>query len=581
MPYTITKSDFAKALYDESKTSAGGTYWQEAFKQNQQLYEQAQQAAQEGIEQVKSNLYDTESSYIKQQQNLYRQGEVAKYDYSKDYNEALAKAYQSSLENRANLLGSNVISGYKEKNLTAMDEALSQAYESSTKQFNKSIAGVEQTVGEGLSDTISGINKARKAAQSDISDISTNLDKVKSYLDTQNEALYKELQSEAGNMEKTLNAVNDYYSYLYSQYFKDAASLVGEKQNPFLNNPNMRKFLDEGVDEAGQTYYRLKSVDELSSIMYDTDDKGNLVLNQTGRDFYDQIMNYNPSDLYYEENGVITDKRRTDFNLNDFDTWLKGKDKELYNWLMGADAYNYNATGQKFGTFKEMLGLDANDYEYSFLERAGGMNAKQLSDIFDKFDEYNENISKAVDDFVYYLDNTDPRRVMDKTQKRYDEFKNDISKQMTNTLTDYKKVLGTLGVTEYNSLIDDFVAAIKSGDEKDLKDVQKKYDNAVRELNIKTSAGFGVGAAGGAVIGTAILPGIGTAIGALLGGTASAIAAREGNNNSAEKDKYSKELSAGYKKYAKQLQSGYYELVKGLVDGVRAVGTEQGDKTAK
>ena len=45
MPYTTTKSDFYNALYNESKTAEGGKYWSDVFKQNQQLYDQAQTAA--------------------------------------------------------------------------------------------------------------------------------------------------------------------------------------------------------------------------------------------------------------------------------------------------------------------------------------------------------------------------------------------------------------------------------------------------------------------------------------------------------------------------------------------------------
>lgn len=389
MPYTTTKSDFYNALYNESKTAQGGKYWSDVFKQNQQLYDQAQTAAKEGIEQVKQNLYNTENAYIAQQQALYRQGEQAKYDYSQDYNEALAKAYQSSLNQRAGLLGSNVISGYKEQNLSAMDIALDEAYKSYTKQFNQNIGNVEQTVGKGVTDTLTNINKARQGAQKDIEDITTNLETVRNYINKQNEALSGELMSEAENMEKTFNAIGDYYTYLYNQYFDKGVSKVDERDNPFLNNPEMRMmYLDEGVDEAGQPYYRLKSVDEMSSTFYDKDNEGKLTLNERGRKFYDQFLNYNPTDLFMrDDQGNLTTQKRTDFNVNDFSTWLKGKNEDLYNWLTSYDEYNSNVTGQKAGTFREMLGLKADDYTYSYLEHAGAMSEAEVTNMFSDVDK--------------------------------------------------------------------------------------------------------------------------------------------------------------------------------------------------
>lgn len=588
MPYTTTKSDFYNALYNESKTAQGGKYWSDVFKQNQQLYDQAQTAAKEGIEQVKQNLYNTENAYIAQQQALYRQGEQAKYDYSQDYNEALAKAYQSSLNQRAGLLGSNVISGYKEQNLSAMDIALDEAYKSYTRQFNQNIGNVEQTVGKGVTDTLTNINKARQSAQSDIEDITTNLETVRNYINKQNEALSDELMSEAENMEKTFNAIGDYYTYLYNQYFDKGVSKVDERDNPFLNNPEMRMmYLDEGVDEAGQPYYRLKSVDEMSSTFYDKDNEGKLTLNERGRKFYDQFLNYNPTDLFMrDDQGNLTTQKRTDFNVNDFSTWLKGKNEDLYSWLTSYDEYNSNVTGQKAGTFREMLGLKADDYTYSYLEHAAAMDRTAVDKMFKNFDTYNENINKAIKDFTADIDKLDPTKDFGTIGSKYNKFKDDIASQMTSTLNEYKKVLSSLGVTEFDNLIDSFTSAIKSGDSKDLGEVQKLYDEASRQLSIQHATGTGVGAVGGAAlgagIGSAILPGLGTIIGALVGaaavGTTTSLTAKEMNKD--ETNRYATELKAGYKKYAAQLQTGYNELVAGLINDLASKGKDS-DKTAE
>lgn len=290
-------------------------------------------------------------------QSNYLAGERAKAMAEESYLDAAAQAYQSSLGQRSNILESNLGQGYKQQALTDTDLALQEAYNTYMSKYAE---------------------KANEIASS----VAANASKF-------DEAV----ASEAEWMEKTGQSVEDYFKYLYNTYYTvDEESGVGvlnkdyESVNPFVQNEEIwGRYLKHPVTEKGEdtSKYMLKSPEELSAMLYDIDESGNRVLNTLGQDFYDMVMNYMPTPIY-DKNGKLV---RTDIEqAKSYSDYLQEKDKDLYDYLISSDLYNINTAGSKFGTFKELMGLDANDYEYSWLERAGGMSREEVDKLFGDID---------------------------------------------------------------------------------------------------------------------------------------------------------------------------------------------------
>lgn len=291
-------------------------------------------------------------------QSNYLAGERAKAIAEESYLDAAAQAYQSSLGQRSNILESNLGQGYKQQALTDTDLALQEAYNTYMSKYAE---------------------KANEIATS----VASNASKF-------DEAV----ASEAEWMEKTGQSVEDYFKYLYNTYYTvDEESGVGvlnkdyESVNPFVQNELIwGRYLKHPVTEKGEdtSKYMLKSPEELSAMLYDIDESGNRVLNTLGQDFYDMVMNYMPTPIYDKKGNLI----RTDIEqAKSYSDYLQEKDQDLYNYLTSSDLYNINTAGSKFGTFKELMGLDANDYEYSWLERAGGMSREEVDKLFGDIDK--------------------------------------------------------------------------------------------------------------------------------------------------------------------------------------------------
>lgn len=318
--YTITKSDYEKQLREQSKSLTGGKTWAELYQSN------------------------------------YLAGERAKALAEESYLDAAAQAYQSSLSQRSNILGSNLGQGYKQRALTDTDLALQEAYNTYMNSYAE---------------------KANEIASS----VEANANK-----------LDKAVASEAEWMEKTGQSIEDYFKYLYNTYYTvDEETGIGElnkdyeKVNPFIQNEEIwGRYLKHPVTEEGEdtSRYMLKSPEELSTMLYDIDEQGNRVLNTLGQDFYDMVMNYMPTPVYDEEGKLV----RTDITqAKSYGDYLQEKNKDLYDYLSNSE----------LGTFKELIGLEANDYEYSWLERAGGMNKEEVDNLFGNIDKAITNLGKG------------------------------------------------------------------------------------------------------------------------------------------------------------------------------------------
>ena len=400
--YTITKSDYEKQLREQSKSLTGGKTWAELYQSN------------------------------------YLAGERAKAIAEESYLDAAAQAYQSSLGQRSNILGSNLGQGYKQQALTDTDLALQEAYNTYMNNYAE---------------------KANEIASS----VAANASKF-------DEAV----ASEAEWMEKTGQSVEDYFKYLYNTYYtvdeESGISILNkdyESVNPFVQNEEIwGRYLKHPVTEKGEdtSSYMLKSPEELNAMLYDIDEQGNRVLNTLGQDFYDMVMNYMPTPIY-DKNGKLV---RTDIaQAKSYGDYLQEKDKDLYNYLTSSDLYNINTAGSKFGTFKELMGLDANDYEYSWLERAGGMSREEVDKLFGDIDT---KLQKATFDTLTSGNINTSLEVMGK---------------------ELDKLSATFGLDfNYSSLIDEMYKAYNSGKLDNYFDaVSSEYDkfmkNAYKAVPIK------------------------------------------------------------------------------------------------
>lgn len=400
--YTITKSDYEKQLREQSKSLTGGKTWAELYQSN------------------------------------YLAGERAKAMAEESYLDAAAQAYQSSLGQRSNILGSNLGQGYKQQALTDTDLALQEAYNTYMNNYAE---------------------KANEIASS----VAANASKF-------DEAV----ASEAEWMEKTGQSVEDYFKYLYNTYYTvDEESGIGvlnkdyESVNPFVQNKEIwGRYLKHPVTEKGEdtSSYMLKSPEELNTMLYDIDKQGNRVLNTLGQDFYDMVMNYMPTPIY-DKNGKLV---RTDIaQAKSYGDYLQEKNKDLYNYLTSSDLYNINTAGSKFGTFKELMGLDANDYEYSWLERAGGMSREEVDKLFGDIDT---KLQKATFDTLT---------------------SGNINTSLEAMGKELDKLSATFGLDfNYSSLIDEMYKAYNSGKLDNYFDaVSSEYDkfmkNAYKAVPIK------------------------------------------------------------------------------------------------
>lgn len=378
-------------------------------------------------------------------QSNYLAGERAKAIAEESYLDAAAQAYQSSLGQRSNILESNLGQGYKQQALTDTDLALQEAYNTYMSKYAE---------------------KANEIATS----VASNASKF-------DEAV----ASEAEWMEKTGQSVEDYFKYLYNTYYTvDEETGIGilnkdyESVNPFVQNELIwGRYLKHPVTEKGEdtSKYMLKSPEELSAMLYDIDESGNRVLNALGQDFYDMVMNYMPTPIY-DKNGKLV---RTDIEqAKSYSDYLQEKDKDLYDYLTSSDLYNINTAGSKFGTFKELMGLEANDYEYSWLERAGGMTKEEVDKLFGDIDS---KIQKATfNSFQIGNINT--------SLKAVGEELNDLSEKFGLGF-DYSYLIDNMYKAYNSGKLDSYFDAISSEYnkfmEKAYKAVPIKYEDTLRD----------------------------------------------------------------------------------------------------
>lgn len=282
------------------------------------------------------------------------QGATALAELERQYNTATNEAYVSYLKNKNALQNSAVVGEGKDELLSQNDLALQEAYDSYRNSLAEGSAQISSAVAEGEA----AINKALEEQAQYTADYA-NL-----HWDYLEQLFYDYSQGE--------NTIFD--NKLWSKYTVDEPVLDAEG-NPMYDdqrNPVTEK--------------RIMTRDELASQLYD--ENGNLTMQ--GVDFYDQI-----------ENAVA--QGGTGMSWGDY---LAQENEDLYKWATSYNPYNYTFEGTNAGTFRTMVGMAADDNQWSFAERYGGLSEEQINDIYqpmkDKLTEladisYKSNPTEALD----------------------------------------------------------------------------------------------------------------------------------------------------------------------------------------
>lgn len=480
-------------------------------------------------------------------QSNYLAGERAKAMAEESYLDAAAQAYQSSLGQRSNILESNLGQGYKQQALTDTDLALQEAYNTYMSKYAE---------------------KANEIATS----VASNASKF-------DEAV----ASEAEWMEKTGQSVEDYFNYLYNTYYTvDEETGVGvlnkdyESVNPFVQNELIwGRYLKHPVTEKGEdtSKYMLKSPEELSAMLYDIDEQGNRVLNTLGQDFYDMVMNYMPTPIYDKKGNLI----RTDIEqAKSYSDYLQEKDKDLYDYLTSSDLYNINTAGSKFGTFKELMGLDANDYEYSWLERAGGMSREEVDKLFGDFSSYITKMDNEISKFDLYAHDHPTYGVHSNAPKilgKVKEYNSQAFKKIS-------QVAEKLGLDDYSKIYDSMATALDKGGES-IESLQTEFNKALEMWGMPavdkmgkyyTAMTIGTGEIAGRIGG----PLAGAAAAAVVGLVTLVIWSINYLSvlDRANQEEFDRKLSYARMDIAKKLRDGYKNSLDSLIDTAKSYAKE-------
>lgn len=403
-----------------------------------------------------------------------------------DYSKVTAQAYASYLQNKIAIQNSAYVGAGKQTLLSENELALQDAYNS----YRNSLLQGEQEIASAAASGEQSITKA---------------------FDEQAKYTADYANAHRGYLEELW----DKYSNGENKLFDDMRWERYITSDPVLDAEGKEQFDEEGnrIEER-----RLKTQEEMAAELYD--ENGNLTL--AGLDYFDQLENSLANEGGYS-----------------WGQYLLDTNEDLYNWSKTYNPYNYTFEGTNAGSFRTMVGMAADDNDWSFAERYGGMNEEQISGLYNKF---------------------------------YDA---------ANKLADKKA--GTETISDYKDLVDETVTLVRElGLESELADAgldvnnlteqfeyflnrsEKMDDTYAGEALAETGMLMGTGAGLGFSLGS-VLPGIGNAAGALagfivgsLGSIANAIHKRQ--QKDIDEKQYTAEVREAYTNMLNQLTN--YNLKK-------------------
>ena len=266
-----------------------------------------------------------------------------------DYAASMNQAYQSALQNKAAIVGSNVGTGYKTEAIASIDDALASAYDSYLQNYLQNQATISENMGE--------------------------------YRST----VTKNLEQQADYVQRYEQAHWDYLRKMYDMHQK--GDLAGSGYYDPFEEANWKKYLNIATDEAGvETETGL--MNEALMLSKFMDNEGNLT--QAGIDFYEQME----QDM----------AQRADTQAYTFQDYLRGEKKyeDLPEWANTQYAFSYDpthdgtTTGQSM--FNTMFGRMSQDNVYSFAERQYGLEQGEIEAAYEPFKSAVENLNALMAD---------------------------------------------------------------------------------------------------------------------------------------------------------------------------------------
>lgn len=315
-------------------------------------------------------------------------GARAEQQVEQQYGEQIGQAYKAAMAQRSSILSSNLGEGYKTELSEDVQKSITQAYD----KYMSDLSEAKQSIAQNVNKGTSSIDTA----------LGTEAENLAAY----NNALGDYYVARDEEMRNTLSE-EDYIKYtrdpLWAKYYTYDFS-----ENPAMQNiyedALKSGFSEDDLAKVFSEYRRLKTLDELSQVAYEDvtdpdgtvrreysslfDEEGNLTL--AGVDFYDQLENFAA-----QREGQGTS----------FGEYLQTKNPELFEWAKSYNPYDVTDDQTRAGSFRTMTGRTSTDYEYSFIERFGGLTKSQTDKAFDKIYKHLDkgvdisNVESAIDQF--------------------------------------------------------------------------------------------------------------------------------------------------------------------------------------
>lgn len=310
-------------------------------------------------------------------------GARATQQVEQQYGEQIGAAYKTAMAQRANILESNLGTGYKTELSEDVQKSLNQAYDAYMSKMSQSKQQIAETVSE---------------ANAEVDDV------LQKY--AENTAAYRNAygdyaQSWVDYMRNNLSE-EEYAKFITGPDWRNYVTLdFGDDESAASQYQLLQKFVDAGImtdqqlRETYAKYYRLKTTEELSTPTFVeevdpetgetfrkytsiVDDEGNITA--AGKNYFDFLENY-----------AATRQGKGP----SWEQYLSENNPELLDWAKTYNPYNYTDDPTNAGTFRTVYGTASTDYKYTFLEEYGGLSKKEIDATFG---EMTSIMNKSVDD---------------------------------------------------------------------------------------------------------------------------------------------------------------------------------------
>ena len=310
-------------------------------------------------------------------------GARATQQVEQQYGEQIGAAYKTAMAQRANILESNLGTGYKTELSEDVQKSLNQAYDAYMSKMSQSKQQIAETVSE---------------ANTEVDDV------LQKY--AENTAAYRNAHGEYAQswvdyMRNNLSE-EEYAKFITGPDWRNYVTLdFGDDESAASQYQLLQKFVDAGImtdqqlRETYAKYYRLKTTEELSAPTYVeevdpetgetfrkytsiVDDEGNITA--AGKNYFDFLENYAAT---REGKGPS------------WEQYLSENNPELLDWAKTYNPYNYTDDPTNAGTFRTVYCTASTDYKYTFLEDYGGLSKKEIDTVFG---EMTSVMNKSVDD---------------------------------------------------------------------------------------------------------------------------------------------------------------------------------------